>query len=223
MVSDISRIQLDINHNGIPAYRAASAAEAIIRMRTNAVTAQDMAGVPDEIVALMTANDSVYERRRVAWVKLTFIPAFTSYVQNVGDSTDSLVSGYANEIIYVVSDSNGLNKAVTSTSSGSVNDPAALLANNTGVKLKKLNRTFKVFRKSRKFPMFPISIQANGQDFLAPSGRWMSSTATDAEDTQPHTSITTQNIDFPADTRLFTCVHEIKYVWCDRRGSATFA
>lgn len=225
--NDNQQIAIGVAHNGMPAYLAATPLEAIIRQRNVAgsVVAEDMAGVPQEIINLMMANDDIYERRRIAWVKLTFIPKYTSYIQSLSDgSGGQIISSVPNEIVYVAHDSNGLNG--TGVDSNML--PLNLLANNTGVKLKKLNRTFKVFRKSHKYPFAPKYVMPSGElstnsvAEIRPSGLWVESIDTTRNTNHDHTMIVTEpGLAFATGTPLFTCVHEIKYVWADRKTAVT--
>lgn len=199
------------------------------------VASVDNTGLAAQQITLAQALDNVYERRRIAWIKMRFIPRYTSFIQAVGVSDGegaitAEVPLFANIPVYVVHDSNGLNGAVNALDTNAV---TALLANTTGVKIKKLNRAFKVFRRSRKFPYAPKYMTANAvgndndttptnQAHISPSGMWLSTQINDlnAGVTQ-HTWVVSEPLPnaYAAGLQLFTCVYEIKYQWADKRSS----
>lgn len=224
--SNNSRIQIGVNHNGRPDWLAANPADAVITQldSTGSVAAEDLSGVSQTQSDVCDALDHMYERRRVAWVKMTFIPKYTNYIQAVTDEGNETLSGFTNEIVYVCSDMNGLNGVATNPPTAPI---TSLLANNTGVKLKKLNRRFKVFRKSRKFPFAPKYLQANAEQFsdvnaeVFAAGAWNLATDNSPSSYRDHTWIITDTLPMAPGVELFTCVFEIKYVWADRRSIFT--
>lgn len=219
VTNDNSQIAININHNGVPGYAvSASATDGIIMFEDSQGTVQNAITdtyVSNAIIDMAQALDAVYERRRVAWVKLRFIPKYTNFIQSIaeGDPPDESLTGFTNEIVYVVSDSNGLIGYA-----GTVTDVQALLANTTGVKLKKLNREFKVFRRSRFFPFAPkYEDSKNNTAVIYPSGAWLSTSTTNISNNQPHTWILTPALPMAPGVDLFTCVFEVKFQWADYR------
>jgi len=223
VVNDNSQIAININHYGIPGWVPPSQGP-----EDGIIVFEDATGtevpvltdtyVSNAIIDTAQAYDAVYERRRVAWVKLRFIPKYTNFIQSIaeGDPPDESLTGFTNEIVYVVSDSNGLNGRA-----GAVTDVQQLLANTTGVKLKKLNREFKVFRRSRKFPFAPKYEDANFDAAINASGRWFATTATQiSTQEQPHTWILSGTLPMVPGVDLFTCVFEVKFEWADFRTVA---
>lgn len=219
------QIRIGVNHLGVPAHLALTPINAVITARhptTGVVAALDNASVTLSQLDVITANDSLYERRRIAWVKMTFIPKYTSFVQNIGDgSGGQQIAAQKNEIVYVVSDMAGLNSKAVDVSSSMV---ARLLANNTGIKLKSLGKRFKVFRRSRKYPFAPRYMPANGEQGIDPSahlfmaGAWRNSSDYNHVINGDHTWICTESLaSLTGNIELFECVFEIKYVWADRR------
>jgi len=216
VTNDNSQIAININHNGVPGYNAGFPRFGVITFED--ATGSEVAVISDtyvsnEVIDLAQAYDAVYERRRVAWVKLRFIPKYTNFIQSIaeGDPPDESLTGFTNEILYVVSDSNGLNGRA-----GNQTDVQALLANTTGVKLKKLNREFKVFRRSRMFPFAPKYQDGDSGNLLFPSGRWHNSLLqTTNDEDHPHTWITSRPLPMVPGVDLFTCVFEVKFEWAD--------
>lgn len=194
------------------------------------VAAMDNTGMAAQQIALAQALDDVYERRRIAWIKMRFIPRYTNFVQAVGVTQEGSIEAqpptFANIPVFVVHDSNGLNGQVNALDSNAV---TALLANTTGVKMKKLNRAFKVFRRSRKFPYAPKYMMANdtatayapgSQANIYPSGLWLSTTNQTISTDLEHTWIVTEPLPSATTAGLpvYTCVYEIKYQWADKRS-----
>lgn len=222
VTNDNSQIAININHNGIPGYAVSTTAtDGIIHFEDNTgagVNAITDTYVSNEIIDLCQAYDSVYERRRVAWVKLRFIPKYTSYIQSIaeGDPPEDALTGFTNEIVYVVSDSNGLNGRA-----GTVSDVQALLANTTGVKLKRLNREFKVFRRSRYYPFAPKYDRTTvSQEDVWPSGEWQRADANQTTSKDSHTWILSGVLPIAPGIDLFTCVFEVKFEWADNKSVA---
>lgn len=221
VTDDNARIRIGINHNGAPGYLANSPADGIIKINTSSGIEAliNNTACPDQQIRMMQAMDAVYERRRVAWVKLRFIPKYTNFIQSVaaGSTPAETLTAETNEIVYVVSDSNGLNIGFTA-----VTDPSELLANVTGVKLKRLNRSFKVFRRSRKFPFAPKYQQAQGggtfDGLVHAAGMWLDTTDANNNETQDHTWIITDALPMGNAVELFTCVFEVKFVYADLRS-----
>ena len=195
---------------------------------------RDNTGVATQQTALAQAFDAVYERRRIAWIKMRFIPKYTSFIQTVGITHDQIIDAavpqFANIPVYVVHDSNGLSGSVNSLDTNAV---TALLANTTGVKIKRLNRAFKVFRRSRKFPYAPKYATANAffigsdsaitpttQANISPSGMWLSTQINDLSNATQHTWVVSEATPsaYNPGLPLFTCVYEIKYQWADKRS-----
>ena len=191
----------------------------------------DTTGVAAQQVALAQAFDDVYERRRIAWIKMRFIPRYTSFIQTVGITHDQIIDAavptFANIPVYVVHDSNALNGTVGGLDANAI---TALLANTTGVKIKRLNRAFKVFRRSRKFPYAPKYMVANdtsatlvpgSQANIYPSGLWLSTHHQNISTSLEHTWVVSEATPSAYNTGLplFTCVFEIKYQWADKRSA----
>jgi len=222
VTNDNAQIAININHNGTPGWKPPTTPnQAILYFENTTGTATPVINdtyVSNTVIDMAQAMDNLYERRRVAWVKLRFIPKYTNFIQSIaeGDPPDESLTGFTNEIVYVVSDSNGLNGRA-----GNITDVQALLANTTGVKLKRLNREFKVFRRSRKFPFAPKFENPGGGQGLNPSGQWDStgSTGNSLAD-HPHTWILSNVLPMVAGVDLFTCVFEVKFEWADLKSIA---
>ena len=181
------------------------------------VIAVDNVGMATQQTALAAALDAVYERRRIAWIKMRFIPRYTDFIQTVQGATVPEVPAFANIPVFVVHDANGLNGLVGTLDGNAV---TALLANTTGVKIKRLNRAFKVFRRSRKFPYAPKYSLSNDGVNAFPTGMWRPSDTTISLNLE-HTWVVTEPLPnaTTAGLPVFTCVYEIKYQWADKRSA----
>lgn len=221
-----AELRLWVNHNGIPAHMALANEDAIIMVPDSAGTpilALDNNQIGDNIETLINAYNAIYMRRRIAWVKLMFTPVFTSFTTTLTDGGEGLLTGIPNLPVYVYSEADGLDIGNSDHGSQTVlNVPlSSFNVNYTGTKRKALNRFFKVFRKSRKFPYSPKynTGLATSELGLNPSGAWMDSTAVaqGAENT-PHTYVYSPLTgDFATDVQLYTVDFSIKLVWADRR------
>lgn len=195
------------------------------------VAAMDNTGMATQQTALAAAYDAVYERRRIAWIKMRFIPRYTDFVQAVGVTSGGTIQAqpptFQNIPVFVVHDANGLNGSVHALDANAV---TSLLANTTGVKIKKLNRAFKVFRRSRKIPYAPkyltpntVAGQPTGIGEIYPSGLWLNTTSNNAitDNSREHTWVVSEPLPSATTAGLpvYTCVYEIKYQWADKRSA----
>lgn len=85
-------------------------------------------------------------------------------------------------------------------------------------KRKNLFKSFKVFRRSRKYPMFQKYAAINLSTQNQPSGQWLDSGSTNNLDA-PHTIIYAEGLEFNAGDTLFECMFEYKLQWQDRSSS----
>lgn len=211
-------LKMGVNHNGIPAHLALSDEDAVIMVWNGAISAVDDQGVSTPQLSMISVLNQLYQRRRIAWIKIRFIPRFTEIVTQI--ESGNPVQGI-NVPVYVVHDSDGVE------SDWNTMTATRVLANNTGVKMKKLTRPFKVFRRSRKFPYSPKYAQANtildapleATNYTTyPSGQWLPTSQLDITgDPIPHTAIFADLQTGSYDTEeMFTVIFEIKYVWADR-------
>lgn len=212
--NNTDELRLGVNLNGNPS--AISAAEGVIMSQDGAglTVNQSFSNVTAPVQALITANNALYQRRRVAWAKLRFIPKYNSFVQD----SDQTLSTIPNQIVYSVTDMDELETDWRAMSIGN------LLANSTGVKYHSLYKPFKVFRRSAKYPYSPKYIawtQANdNMGLYSKAGMWRAANVISigTEGDNGHIAILATNLAFGAGETLYSVVFEYKLVWADRNS-----
>lgn len=209
--NDDNKIRLAINLNGNT--------NELSQMQRNIIYSENSAGtlvnntldnVQAQVQALIDANNGLYEQRRVAWVKLQFIPKYTNFTAAAGDGETP--NALVNCPVFVYSESNGCDQPLASITL------PQLMTEVTGVKRKNLFKSFKVFRRSRKYPMFQKYAAINLSTQNQPSGQWLDSGSTNNLDA-PHTIIYAEGLEFNAGDTLFECMFEYKLQWQDRSSS----
>lgn len=224
-IDDNNYVRVGVNLNGLNTGSTLNDQNDGVIMTTDGNNVVDVtnSAITTPQLNVIAANNAMYERRRVAWVKMWFYPRYSEYpaMVVVGDDGDQQLTLVENKVIYVCTDISGLETPWSTI------DKPAILANNTGVKTKLMNKSFKVFRRGVKYPTFP-KYQAAGADSaeFQPTeqvigGQWLSASATALTTGKQngHVAITAfmgSNSVFEPDTALYEVKYEIKYVWADR-------
>lgn len=214
--NDANRIAIQVNLNGVPT-NAATTNGVIYDQDGSGVNINNtFAGVSSAVQAIVAANNTLYERRRIKWIKMQFIPKYNNFTATIGDGS---VNALKNQPIYVMTDINGLNQNLD------LQTEAGIMTQLTGTKVKSMWRRFKVFRRTRsygyapKYSMPAGSVSSDGDIHAA--GAWNDSTNITALTpfNNPHIMISSFGLDFNAGDQIMQCIFEIKYVWADRKSN----
>ena len=226
VIDSNNEIRLGVNFNGINLGTSAPSApnDGVLKTVDDTGSTVDLtrANVSAPQLAVIAANNNMYERRRIAWIKLWFYPRYSEYPAMVvydDNDGDQALTAVENKVLYSVTDMSGLE------TTWSAMNKTSILANNTGVKARLMNRPFKVFRRSIKYPPFQ-KYAANGPvtDSITdrPGGQWQNSTDNSTSSYNVHMlfyAFMGQNSVFPPGTDLYEVKFEIKYVWADRKST----
>ena len=226
VIDDNNEIRLGVNLNGLNTgvVTPTSPLDGVLMTRDDTGSLLDLtnANVSAAQQSVISANNAMYERRRVAWIKLWFYPRYSEYPAMVvydENDGDQALTALENKVLYSVTDMSQLE-----TSWHQLNK-TSILANNTGVKTRLMNRPFKVFRRSIKYPPFP-KYEANHRagdidpNTYSTGGQWIDAASLglggDRAGHMAFYALMGQNSVFPPGTDLYEVKFEIKYVWADR-------
>lgn len=227
VIDQNDEIRLGVNFNGVNLGTNApdSPTSGVLMTIDDTGSSLDMtrANVSPAQLNVIAANNAMYERRRIAWIKLWFYPRYSEYPamvvwDNIED--EQTLTAVENKVLYSVTDMSGLEQAWFNLNKTSI------LANNTGVKSRLMNRPFKVFRRSIKYPPFPkyeAAALGAGLDTPTntPAGQWLDTARTSAIQNghMAFYAFMGANSVFPPGTDLYEVKFEIKYVWADRMST----
>lgn len=227
VIDDNNEIRLGVNFNGLNLGTNAlgTPTDGVLMTVDDTGSFVDVtrANVSPAQLAVITANNNMYERRRIAWVKLWFYPRYSEYPAMVvydDNDGDQALTAVENKVLYSITDTSGIE------TEWHLLNKTSILANNTGVKSRLMNRPFKVFRRTIKYPPFPkyevhttLSADAPTNN---PGGQWIGSTISALGTAPSHMAFYAfmgQNSVFTPGTDLFEVKFEIKYVWADRMAT----
>lgn len=211
-LNDQSALRLGVNFLGVTG-TPTQAINGIIMVedQTGSVINMTNAGVNSDQQTVIAAYNSMYERRRVAWVKLRFFPKYSEFPTQV-DANGDIVAAQ-NVPVYTVTDMHTLDTSWTSLVK------SGILANNTGLKIKLAHKQFKIFRRGIKYPAYPkYSLPTTDE---AIGGAWVNASATSASNGLQGQIAAFADFDaqaFDPGTIMYEVQFEIKYQWCDREA-----
>lgn len=232
-IASTAHMRMAINLNGIPSWRRAalSPESGIIMVCENptsganlAIYNRDTSGVIPEVQSIGIANDGMYERRKIAWVKVVCRPRYRNFVNLQTVATPALGEQRPSPLL-TVSDNYGVNLNVNFIGLTF----AYLQTQYSGLKYSDITRFYKIFRRGLSVPLSPkyiLSSQVNAHSSAHsnPAGQWQESTLTSSYTTSgiQNSHVVTFSDEIPYaeyDKPMYDVFFKIKYVWYDRKTS----
>lgn len=211
---------VNVNMNGL--YNDPTPDQAIIKYHdaSSAITTPDASNVIPEIGFVYDANNVIYNRRRLRFVKLEFIPAYTNVQMSTIDSGDADVPLAPAPRIFIISEKDGID-VVDQTSAITVDQIPQLLAN-PQAKMLKYPRKIKMMMRGVKYPYSPKyqSYDFNSDDNYGQwnkAGMWINARRNSPLETQPHMALIATGVPASlAGQYAYYVKHTFYFEWFDR-------
>lgn len=207
--------------NGI--FNDVSPGQAIIRNLdgSSVLITNDALNVIPEISAVYDANNQIYNRRRLRFVKLQLVPAYTnSQMQGlVGDGSATVALAPAPRV-FIIAERDGID-AVDQTTGVDIDTIPQMMAN-PQAKMVRYPRTIKMMMRGAKYPYAPKYATALSDDDAQygqynKAGAWVNARSATPTSSVPHLALVATGLpSYLVGQTMYYVKHTFYFEWADR-------